>query len=492
MRWLNAGNEAVQTVHIMDHLIRGILQNDLAYFLERTVLILLYVGLFTLPFVLYTLPAISWSGLKRNSLKVSLGLAIILILYLGSSSFPFGNVFYNLGLGPKILKDTYWGSNIHPELANESWQALIFPSGLITAILLLGLPLRRGVWKQLFANGPLQAERLIRFGIFLVLLIYTGFLIIGPYLFDRYTLPLIAFALLFFLPFTKRFPQKAAKWMASVSLLIYLLFSLLGTQHYLSWNRTRWQALEELMTKQGIDASRIDGGFEFNTWLKTGPYNKEDRYGKSWWRVAEDEYVLGLGRIPDFEVKQILPVKAVWPFDQDSIFVLWHKVEGLALYEDYPIRCDAEKIAPDPHYFSSNLPQIRFHHDLSQSNEKAHRGQYSMALTEGKEYGFSTTLKDIRPGDELRIRVWRWDETKSAGLAISNQGGKSFYIFEKANVIQEEDGWQQLEILVKIPTDPGFDQVGIYVWNPVKVDTWFDDLEIDRKPGTANKEVENE
>lgn len=492
MQWLNAGNDAVQTVHIIDHLIRGILQNDLAYFLERTVTIVLYIGLFSLPFVLHTLPPISWTELKRNRLRISLGLVLILILYIGSSSFPFGNVFYNLGLGPKILKDTYWGSNITPQLSTTSWRALVFPSVLTATILLLRVPLRKRIWRQLISNGPLQAERLIRLAILLVMVIYALFLIIGPYLFDRYTLPLLAFTLLFFIPYTKHFSQRTAKWMASISLLVFLLFSLFGTQHYLSWNRTRWQALEELMTQKGVDASNIDGGFEFNTWLKTGPYNKEDRYGKSWWRVAEDEYVLGLGRLADFEVRQILPVKGVWPFHRDSIFVLWHMVDGLTLYGDYPIRCGAEKIAPDPYYFSSNLPQIRFHHDLAQSKEKAHRGQYSMALTGGKEYGFSTVLKDIRPGDELRIRVWRWDEGKSAGLVLSNQGGKSYFVFEKANVVQEENGWEQLELNVKIPMDPGFDQVGIYVWNPVKVDTWFDDLEIDRKPAATMKEVQDE
>lgn len=488
MQWLNAGNDAAQTVHIIDHLIQGILKNDLTYFLERTVTVLLYVGLFLLPFTLISALPESWQNRKRYSWKLAIGGLILVLLYLGSSSFPFGNVLYNLGLGPKILKDTYWGSNIHPQLSTSSWKALVYPSIIAATLLFLKIPLKIRSLKLTFREGPLQTDRLIRLALLIIIGIYTVFLIIGPYLFDRYTLPLIAFSILFFLPYQEKTYSRIGKSIAWFLLVGFTFFSLAGTQHYLSWNRTRWKALDQLMTEKEIPANRIDGGFEFNTWLKTGPYNKEDRHGKSWWRVAEDDYIVTFGRLPNFEVRDIWPVQAAWPFHRDSIFVLWHMVDGLTLYENYPIQCGAEVLAPDPYYFTSNLPQVKFHHDLAQSDAKAHSGQFSMELSGGKEYGFSTNLKDIRPGDEISIRVWRWDESRSAGLVLSNQGGETFYQFEKANVIQEQTGWQQLELKVQIPTEPGFDQVGIYVWNPMKQDVWFDDLEIDRKPAKVSIE----
>lgn len=489
MSWLNTGNDTVQTVHIVDHLIQGVLQNDWAYFLERMVTILLYVGLFALPFALFTQSPLVWESPTSHGRKILLGCLLMILLYFGSNSFPFGNVLYNLGLGPKILKDTYWGDNIHPQLPDLAWKALTYPSILIATLLLFKLPISKRTWNQLISKGPIQTDRLIRLALFIVMGIYAAFLIIGPYLFDRYLLPLIVFSLLFFLPFNRTSFSKLGQRLATVSLFLYLLFSLVGTHHYLSWNRTRWQALEQLMNEKGIAASNIDGGFEFNTWLKTGPYNKVDRHGKSWWRVVEDEYVIAMGQLPDFEVREQWPVKAVWPFHRDTIFVLWHMVDGMTEYKNYPIICGAEDLAPDPYYFSSNLPQIKFHHEQAQTQEKAHSGQYSMALTEGKEYGFSTVLKDIRPGDHIRVRVWRWDNTRSSGLVMSSIDGGNFYAFEKVNVIQEENGWQQLELSVQIPANPGFNKLGIYVWNPVKVDAWFDDIEIDRKPGQAVKEV---
>lgn len=491
MRWLEFGTANPQAVRGVGDLVGGIFKNSPSYYFYRTVSVLLYVGFFLLPFLLAAMVSKFRSSQRSMLIKGVIGLALLLLLYLGSVFFPIGNIFYNFGLGPKLLKDTYWGDNITPQLPEAIWRGLKYPAILGTIIYFFKFPWNFRAVKLSFIPGPMQAHRLIRLGILMVVGVYIGFLSISPYFFDRYTLPLLAFALLLILPVRAKLSESYKKVGYGIFFL-YAIFSIVGTHHYLSWNRTRWDALTSLMEEKGISPTHIDGGFEFNAWLETGPFNKEDRHGKSWWFVVEDDYVAASGRLSDFEVRETYPVKAAWPFNRDTIFILWHMVDGMTTYENYPITCGAETLAPDPYYFTSNLPQIKFHHDLSQSNEKAHRGQYSMALTGGKEYGFSTVLKDIKPGDELRIRVWRWDESRSAGLVLSNQGGENFYVFEKAKVIQEEDGWEQLELQVKIPADPGFDKVGIYVWNPVKVDVWFDDLEIDRKPSSNGKEVPGE
>ncbi|MBX2876934.1 MAG: glycosyltransferase family 39 protein [Saprospiraceae bacterium] len=488
MRWLEVGTSNPQAVRGVGDLIAGIFDNSLSYYFYRSVSVLLYVGFFLLPFLLASIKP-SISGTRRSWLiKGVIGAGLLVVLYLGSVFFPIGNIFYNFGLGPKLLKDTYWGDNITPQLPEAIWKGLRYPAILATVLYVFKFPWNIRSLKASFYPGPAQAHRLIRLGILMVVLIYVGFLSISPYFFDRYTLPLLAFALLLILPVTTKLSATSKKIGYGV-LAVYAVFSLIGTHHYLSWNRTRWDALTQLMEEKGIAPTHIDGGFEFNAWLETGPFNKEDKHGKSWWFVMEDDYVASSGRIKDFEVRETHPVPAVWPFHRDTLFILWHMVDGMTVYENYPITCGAETVSPDPYYFTSNLPQIKFHHELAQSEEKAHSGQYSMALTEGKEYGFSTVLKDIRAGDQITVRVWRWDGTRSSGLVISNYEGENYYIFEKTNVIQEKDGWQQLELKVQIPTEPGFDKVGIYVWNPVKVDAWFDDIEIDRKAAQDKKEV---
>jgi|TARA_B100000315_G_scaffold125397_1_gene115274 hypothetical protein len=42
------------------------------------------------------------------------------------------------------------------------------------------------------------------------------------------------------------------------------LFGILATHDYLSFQRGRWKALNDLTQKEKIFAEKIDGGFEFN------------------------------------------------------------------------------------------------------------------------------------------------------------------------------------------------------------------------------------
>jgi hypothetical protein len=44
------------------------------------------------------------------------------------------------------------------------------------------------------------------------------------------------------------------------------LVALAGTHEYLSWNRARWQVLNELTDTQRIAPAEIDGGLEFDGW----------------------------------------------------------------------------------------------------------------------------------------------------------------------------------------------------------------------------------
>lgn len=482
MKWLEVGTDNPQAVRGIGDLIQGLFQNDLNYYFYRTISVLLYIGFFLLPFLVAFSRKVRIQIDRSAILRAGLVLGSLVILYIGSVFFPIGNIFYNFGLGPKLLKDTYWGGNITPQLSEQLWRGFKYPAILGTVIFLCLFPWKIKSLQKTLLGGALQAQRLTRLGILLVVLAFAGFLSISPYFFDRYTLPLIAFSILLILPFKGDFSRPYRR-VGYALLAIYALFSIIGTHHYMSWNRTRWHALNYLMEENNIAPTHIDGGFEFNAWLETGPFNGEDPHGKSWWFITEDDYVVSFGRIHDFEVREVFPVDAVWPFNRDSIFVLWHMVEGLTTYDDYPIRCGAEELAPDPLYFISNLPQIKFQHDATQSTAKAHNGKFSMELSEGKEFGFSTMLKDVRPNDEITIRVWRWDESSSAGLVLSNYEGKSFYKFETTNVINKERNWEQLELKTRIPVNPGFDKVGVYVWNPLKMTVWFDDIEIVREPG---------
>ncbi|MEZ5043743.1 MAG: glycosyltransferase family 39 protein [Saprospiraceae bacterium] len=479
--WLKLGTSTPNNVQSVKDLLLGIFSNSLGFHFYRSVSVLLYVGFFMLSFLVAFLPAKS-KGMSRSMIKqVLLWMGCILVLYLGSVFFPIGNIFYNLGLGPKLLKDAYYGQNISPQLPAWAWMGIKYIGVIATSILLFAIPKKMISLKKAVFGSPLHHLRLVKLALSVTFLAFGSFLVISTYFFDRYTLPLIACAILMVLPYQRKW-SKGSYGAGVLLLLFFATFSLSATQHYLAWNRTRWEAVDYLMKEKQVSPEHIDAGFEVNAWYQAGPIHKEDKYGKSWWFVTEDDYVLSFGLLPGFRQEKVMPVKAYWPFHQDSIFILWHMVDGLTLYSDYPISCGAEALSEDGNFYLSSLPQVKFEGHQTQSTEKVHSGQYSMGLTDGKEFGLSTLLKGIQPGDQIRLRVWRWDDSGSAGLVLSAESGGDFYHFETTNVVQQgQNGWQQLELNATIPTDANFDKVGITVWNPGKRNVWFDDLEIWRQ-----------
>ena len=79
-------------------------------------ILLLYSGLLLFPILIYIFPSV-WSNLSKKQ-KISRSLISFLIFPLTLfNPFPSGNIFYNFGLGPKLLKDNYWQINISPHTA---------------------------------------------------------------------------------------------------------------------------------------------------------------------------------------------------------------------------------------------------------------------------------------------------------------------------------------------------------------------------------------
>src|SRR5216684_2548164 len=106
---------------------------------------------------------------------------------------------------------------------------------------------------------------------------------------------------------------------AVVTLALCGVFSVAGTHDYLSWNRVRWQALNNLMQEQHVSPKQMDGGVEFNAWYlysrsypnpllsvdidwnkKPESMERKPAPTKSWWWVASDDYVVTFGPVPGF------------------------------------------------------------------------------------------------------------------------------------------------------------------------------------------------
>jgi len=111
-----------------------------------------------------------------------------------------------------------------------------------------------------------------------------------------------------------------------VSTIPIIMFGVFGTRDYMSFNRTRWDALRFLTENEKIPVEKIDGGFEFNewhlshlyTWKMTDDPNKEGRF----WPVVDDEYIVTVTEIEGYDVYKEFKYRRWLPPRKHSINVL--------------------------------------------------------------------------------------------------------------------------------------------------------------------------
>lgn len=215
------------------------------------------------------------------------------------------NILVPSGFGAPLLRDQYLLrlDNI-PPLPNPFWP-LVTVLGLIGATLLLALLVtattalvqrwRRRDWS---CGDGAAAFLLVTVAVYLFPLLATAF-------FDRYllpALPLLAIAIATaMLPAVPRMPSLPSLVASTVLMIAFAAFSIAGTHDFLAWNRLRWQMLDNLMQQRQLTAADIDGGFEFN-----GLLNYRDDYvrveGKSQWWVDGDDWMIGYGPIPGYDI----------------------------------------------------------------------------------------------------------------------------------------------------------------------------------------------
>lgn len=107
----------------------------------------------------------------------------------------------------------------------------------------------------------------------------------------------------------------------SFILLLWGLFTVGATHDYLSWNRTRWQALNSLVKEYQVPPNSIDGGFEFNGWYLYQP-NYQKTPNKSWWWVDQDDYIISFGPLANYEEIKRYSFSKWLPFGPENILVL--------------------------------------------------------------------------------------------------------------------------------------------------------------------------
>jgi hypothetical protein len=320
--WLNKIVENPVKVAGINELIGSLISIDLYQILVRISKTFLYAGLFLLPLLM-----LYWKNIKNNFIKAKLKATIIIIpvvilLLIGGVHYPANNILYNLGLGPKVLKDSYWNMNLSPHINDQVWivfMKILSVSGAVMLLLALSPKIRPN--KNEFQDQNSPAIDQAKVFLFFIIAGYIILLLISSSYFDRYVIPLLCFASLLII--SKKIDYSGfQKYLATGFLAVMILFSIAATHDYLSWNRARWKAANFLLNELKISPEEIDGGFEFNGWFNAGPCNPHDRKGKSWWFVTDDEYVISFGAVDGYNKIGSFYYSQRLSFNQDSIYIL--------------------------------------------------------------------------------------------------------------------------------------------------------------------------
>lgn len=287
---------------------------------QRLGVLAVYMGVFLSPLLVWFWEKEAFpASFRQRKLPVWMGgLFLAGLVLLAWNRLPFGNMIFNLGIGPRVLKDGYYFQNVQPGL--RGWELQVFRSLLVLPAFLL---IYQGAVTLRQKLADLKRRPFLAFLLINVSL-YVGFLLLDVYFFDRYYLPLLPLLVLIALPGNPPTVSFRRKIVAGGLFLTLAVFSIGATHDYHSWNKARWKALDWLTGEQGISPNQIDGGFEFNGWHRVT--TEMDYSGaKSWWWIDKDDYAVTFGDIQGYVKIKAYPFYRFLPPERDSIFILKRK-----------------------------------------------------------------------------------------------------------------------------------------------------------------------
>lgn len=448
---------------------------DPLYYAIRGGHLLYLAAIMALPFLLATLGT-GKRTLSRTRWAVLAAAYTIAgtALYCAWDTFPVGNVLYDLGLGPKLLKDTFWNEHMGLALGAGPW-------AVIKAVLIAGVAW--GIY--LACSRPVITEtvrperRTIQVVLVVIAAGYAAYLLVAPTFFDRYAMPLSLVCTLLLVccvPLPTVRPARAA----FAVLIGYAVLDIVLVRDHFAWDRARWQALDQLTEERGIRPNRIDGGFEFNGWHQAGPLNPTVQGERSWWFVTDDEYVVSSGPIEGFERIAGYPYHRLLPFGVDSILILHHPRERDIPIEEYPYTLDAETVTDDGR-LATTCRLVAYDDMARRSDECACSGRYCIALGPGQAFALTRLFRDVRPGERFIGRMWRHVDSGRTGIVLQTNSTPAVYE-GRMRPIRMDGDWVLLQVDVTIPSTIDDDVVGIYIWASDERPAWVDDLWIHRIP----------
>jgi hypothetical protein len=297
-------------VHITDREFWKIVQYN---FGERYKIVLVNLGIYTAPIAAYFLLDLIKQFKIYVSLLVIFLSAIFVLYFFNSVKFPFSNIFQNLWLGPETFHQSL-GSN-SPHVYSKA-SSFIFTGvkyfftwiTLSTLILYVATLFKFGKIKRLRFFSP---ELIFLLGF---LITYAFMIFITESFFDRYFIPQITVVIILIASMNKN--QVGTHKPVMVLLLLFFYVSVLGTRDYLTWNRIRWEAYNDLQQNENLVADDVNAGFEVNCW--------NDRK-ETWWSdylsVDHFNYLIQFKKENGFKVYKQYQFQRYLPYRKDTLNV---------------------------------------------------------------------------------------------------------------------------------------------------------------------------
>jgi hypothetical protein len=139
--------------------------------------------------------------------------------------------------------------------------------------------------------------------------------------------------------------------------------------------------------------------------------------------------------------------------------------------------CDMEKVeeSKESGKFFKSEGKL-FQHGETQTDAIAHSGTYSSETKKGSEYGALWESTDIQTDEVYEISIWRYSPNRRGHLVVDGSWG----MYEQGSLSGKADkeGWEELSIKIRIPTNAKDGRIKAYGWNPEDEPVYFDDLSI--------------
>lgn len=216
------------------------------------------------------------------------------LIYAGKTIPTLDNVWIDFGIGPTTMYDHYGFFKLAPDIQAPSMLRWFMTGlGLLSSVALL-FSLKDTVLPIVKRK---KGNAILVFSLLCMAIYLAPFLLLSVY--DRYLLfviPMVIAVLVY------NYKGTITRQMQVISLLFIMalgIFSVSATHDYLSWNRVRWELLNELEAS-GVPVNHIQGGAEHTTW------NQFSETQEAWWN-------------------NVIPVYAVVFKPTENVSVLKHK-----------------------------------------------------------------------------------------------------------------------------------------------------------------------